>query len=76
MQQAVETVRSKRLTMNMACKQYKLPKTTSVAKGPKFRPHNPKGASKKAEGPEKLAAEFILDLHKKGRTFSRPLSHG
>jgi hypothetical protein len=40
---------------------------TSVAKGPKFPLHNSIGAEKKAEGPEKVAAEFLPDLHKKGR---------
>jgi hypothetical protein len=39
----------------------------SVAKGPIFRPHISKGAAIKAEGPEKLAAEFLPDLNKKGR---------
>jgi hypothetical protein len=39
----------------------------SVAKGPKFRPQTPKGAAKKSEGPEKLAAEFLPDFHKKSR---------
>jgi hypothetical protein len=38
----------------------------SVAKGSKFRPHNSKGAAKKAEGPEKMATKFLPDLHKKG----------
>jgi hypothetical protein len=40
---------------------------TSVAKGPKFRPQIPKGAAKKSEGPEKLAAKFLPDFHEKGR---------
>jgi hypothetical protein len=39
----------------------------SVAKGPKFRPQNSKGALQKFVRPEKLAAEFSLDLPKKGR---------
>jgi hypothetical protein len=39
----------------------------SVARGPKFRPHNPKGAPKKSEGPEKLVAEFLPNMSKKGR---------
>jgi hypothetical protein len=36
-----------------------------VAKGPRFRPQNPKGAGKKSEGPEKLAAEILPDLQKR-----------
>jgi hypothetical protein len=39
----------------------------SVAKGPKFRPQNSKGALKKFVRPEKLAAEFSLNMLKKGR---------
>jgi hypothetical protein len=39
----------------------------SVAKGSKFRPQNPKGAAKKSKQPEKLAAEFLPDLQKRGR---------
>jgi hypothetical protein len=40
---------------------------SSVAKGPKFRPQNSKGALQKFVRPEKLAAEFSPDLPKKGR---------
>jgi hypothetical protein len=36
----------------------------SVAKGPKFRRHNSKGAAESG-GPEKLAAEFLTDLQKR-----------
>jgi hypothetical protein len=39
----------------------------SVAKGPKFRPHNSKGALQKFVRPEKLAAELSLKIPKKGR---------
>jgi hypothetical protein len=39
----------------------------SVAKGPKFLPQNSKGALKKFVRPEKLAAEFSLNMPKKGR---------
>jgi hypothetical protein len=42
------------------------PTPISVAKGPKFRPKIPKGAAKKSELPEKLAAEFLPDFHEKG----------
>jgi hypothetical protein len=42
----------------------------SVAKGPKFQPQTPKGASKKSEGPAKLAAEFLPNLPKKGPNFN------
>jgi hypothetical protein len=45
----------------------------SVAKGPKFRPHNSKGAAIKAEGLEKLATKFLIDLHKKGPNFFKTL---
>jgi hypothetical protein len=41
--------------------------TTSVAKGPKFRPQNTKGAEKNGWGPGKSGAEFFADLSKKGR---------
>jgi hypothetical protein len=44
-----------------------LVQVTSVAKGPKFRPHNSKGALQKFVRPEKLAAEFSLNMLKKGR---------
>jgi hypothetical protein len=40
---------------------------SSVAKGPIFRPQNLKGAVKKSEGPEKLAAEFLPNFPKKAR---------
>jgi hypothetical protein len=40
---------------------------SSVAKGPKFRPQNTKGAAKNSMGPEKSGAEFSADLSKKGR---------
>jgi hypothetical protein len=40
---------------------------SSVAKGPKFRPQNTKGAEKNCVGPEKSGAEFLPDLTKKGR---------
>jgi hypothetical protein len=39
----------------------------SVAKGPKFRPQNTKGAEKSSEGPERSGAELLSDLAKKGR---------
>jgi hypothetical protein len=39
----------------------------SVAKGPKFRPQNSKGAPQKCVWPEKLAAEFSFNMPKKGR---------
>jgi hypothetical protein len=39
----------------------------SVAKGPKFRPQNSKGALQKFVRPEILAAEFSLNMPKKGR---------
>jgi hypothetical protein len=39
----------------------------SVAKGPKFRPQNTKGAEKNSMGPEKSGAEFSADLSIKGR---------
>jgi hypothetical protein len=39
--------------------------TTSVAKGSKFRPQNPKGAAEKYEWTEKLVAKYFLDLQKK-----------
>jgi hypothetical protein len=39
----------------------------SVAKGPKFRPHNSKGALQKFVRPEKLAAELSFKMPKKGR---------
>jgi hypothetical protein len=39
----------------------------SVAKGPKFRPHNSKGAAKKVRGRKNWRPNFLLDLHKKGR---------
>jgi hypothetical protein len=39
----------------------------SVAKGPKFRPQNSKGAIQKFVRPEKLAAEFSINMPKKGR---------
>jgi hypothetical protein len=39
----------------------------SVAKGPKFRPQNSKGALHKFVRPEKLAAEIPLNMLKKGR---------
>jgi hypothetical protein len=38
-----------------------------VAKGPKFRPQNTKGAEKNCVGPEKSGAEYLPDLSKKGR---------
>jgi hypothetical protein len=40
---------------------------SSVAKGPIFRPQNSKGAPQKCVWPEKLAAEFSLNMPKKGR---------
>jgi hypothetical protein len=40
---------------------------TSVAKGPKFRPQNTKGAEKNCVGPGKSGAELLADLSKKGR---------
>jgi hypothetical protein len=40
---------------------------SSVAKGPKFRPHNTTGAEKNGVGPEKSGAEFLPDLTNKGR---------
>jgi hypothetical protein len=40
---------------------------SSVAKGPKFRPQNTKGAEKNCVGPEKSGAEFLPDLTKKDR---------
>jgi hypothetical protein len=40
---------------------------TSVAKGPKFRPQNTKGAEKNCVGLGKSGAEFLADLSKKGR---------
>jgi hypothetical protein len=43
--------------------------TTSVAKRPKFRPHNSKEAQQKFVRPEKLAAEVYLNMPKRGRTF-------
>jgi hypothetical protein len=49
----------------------------SVAKGPKFRPLTSRGAVKKCEGPEILAAEFFLDSKKraeKGPNFFK--THG
>jgi hypothetical protein len=59
---------------------------SSVAKGPKFRPHNSKGALQKFVGPEKLAAElsfkmpekgpnFPLKCQKRGRTFLKMIIH-
>jgi hypothetical protein len=39
----------------------------SVAKGPKFRPQNSKGALQKFVRPEISAAEFSLNMPKKGR---------
>jgi hypothetical protein len=39
----------------------------SVAKGPKFRPQNTKGAGKKCTGPGKSGAEISADFSKKGR---------
>jgi hypothetical protein len=45
----------------------KLYRSVSIAKGPTFRPQNLKGAAKKSEGPEKLAAEFLPNFPKKGR---------
>jgi hypothetical protein len=39
----------------------------SVAKGPKFRPQSTKMAEKNLAGPEKLGAELLADLSKKGR---------
>jgi hypothetical protein len=39
----------------------------SVAKGPKFRPQNTKGAEKNCMGPGKSGAELLADLSKKGR---------
>jgi hypothetical protein len=39
----------------------------SVAKGPKFRQQNSKGALQKFVRPEKLAAEIPLNMLKKGR---------
>jgi hypothetical protein len=39
----------------------------SVAKGPKFRPHNSKGALQKFVRPKKLAAELSFKMLKKGR---------
>jgi hypothetical protein len=42
-------------------------KKTSVAKGPKFRPQNSKGALQKYVRPEKLAAEFSSNMPEKGR---------
>jgi hypothetical protein len=42
-------------------------KLSSVAKGPKFRPQNTKGAEKNCVGPGKSATEFMADLSKKGR---------
>jgi hypothetical protein len=41
-----------------------------VAKGPKFRPQNSKGALQKFVWPEKLTAEFSLNMPKKGPNFS------
>jgi hypothetical protein len=41
--------------------------TYSVAKGPKFRPQNTKGAEKNCVGPGKFGAEVLADLSKKGR---------
>jgi hypothetical protein len=38
----------------------------SVAKEQKFRPQNSKGALQKFVRPEKLAAEFSLNMAKKG----------
>jgi hypothetical protein len=40
---------------------------TSVAKGPKFRPQNTKGAENNCVGPEGSGAEHLPDLSKKGR---------
>jgi hypothetical protein len=48
----------------------------SVAKGPKVRPQTSKRAAKSCEGPEILAAEFLLDLQKraeKGPNFFKTL---
>jgi hypothetical protein len=39
----------------------------SVAKGPKFRPQNTKGAEKNCVGPGNFGAEILADLSKKGR---------
>jgi hypothetical protein len=39
----------------------------SVAKGPKFRPQNTKGAEKNCVGPGRFGAEVLADLSKKGR---------
>jgi hypothetical protein len=48
--------------------QKKIRRRASVAKEPKFRPQNTKGAEKFYR-PEKSGAEFSTDLPKKGRTF-------
>jgi hypothetical protein len=47
---------------------------SSVVKGPKFRPQTSKGVVEKCEGLEILAAEFFLDLQKKGPNFFK--THG
>jgi hypothetical protein len=43
--------------------------SSSVAKVPKFRPQNTKGAEKHSAGPGKSRAEFLPDLSKRGRIF-------
>jgi hypothetical protein len=40
---------------------------SSVAKGPKFRPQNTKGAEKNCVGAGKFGAEVLADLSKKGQ---------
>jgi hypothetical protein len=47
----------------------------SVAKGPKCRPNNSKGALQKFVRPEKLAAELSFKMPKKGRTFLKMIIH-
>jgi hypothetical protein len=54
------------LGQNLKAKLKSLMKS-SVAKGPKFRPHKSKGALHNYVRPEKLAAEFSLNTPKKGR---------
>jgi hypothetical protein len=42
-------------------------KGISIAKGPKYPPHNQKGTAKKYEGPEELAAEIYQMYQTKGQ---------
>jgi hypothetical protein len=46
----------------------------SVAKGPKFRPQNTKGAYKNCGGPGNSGAEFWANLARKGRKGAEILS--